>query len=161
MGTQPHTLKGAEPSIFGPFLLWPNGWMHQDATWYKGRPHLRGLCATWGRSSPPQKGAELLKSLARFYCGQMAGCIKMPLGMEVGFSPGDFVLDGDQARSRKGDGAPQCSAHVCCGQMAGWIKMALGMKVGLGPGDIVLDGDPASPPQKVGGAPPNFRPCLL
>jgi len=29
--------KRAEPSpIFGPFLLWPNGWMHQDATWYGG-----------------------------------------------------------------------------------------------------------------------------
>ena len=25
----------------------------------------------------------------------MAGQIKMPLGMEVGLSPGDFVLDGD------------------------------------------------------------------
>jgi len=25
----------------------------------------------------------------------MAGWIKMPLGMEVGLSPGDFVLDGD------------------------------------------------------------------
>ena len=23
---------GAEPPIFGPFLLWPNGWMHQDFT---------------------------------------------------------------------------------------------------------------------------------
>jgi len=31
--------KGAEPPpIFGLFLLWPNGWMHQDATWYGGRP---------------------------------------------------------------------------------------------------------------------------
>jgi len=27
----------------------------------------------------------------------MAGCIKMPLGMEVGLSPGEFVLDGDPA----------------------------------------------------------------
>ena len=27
-------LEGAEPLILGPFLLWPNGWMHQDATWY-------------------------------------------------------------------------------------------------------------------------------
>jgi len=26
--------KGAEPPIFGPFLLWTKGWMHQDATWY-------------------------------------------------------------------------------------------------------------------------------
>jgi len=25
----------------------------------------------------------------------MAAGIKMPLGMEVGFDPGDFVLDGD------------------------------------------------------------------
>ena len=27
--------KGAQlpPQIFGPFLLWPNSWMHQDATW--------------------------------------------------------------------------------------------------------------------------------
>ena len=33
---------------------------------------------------------------AHFYCGQTAGCIKMPLGMEVGLSPGDFVFDGTQ-----------------------------------------------------------------
>jgi len=25
--------KGAEPPIFGPSLLWPNGCMDQDATW--------------------------------------------------------------------------------------------------------------------------------
>ena len=30
--------KGAEPPIFGTFLLWPNGCMDQDATWYGGRP---------------------------------------------------------------------------------------------------------------------------
>jgi len=60
----------------------------------------------------------------------------MPLGMEVGRGPGDFVLDGDPAPP------PQFSAHVYCGQTAGGIKMALGMEVGLGPGHIVLDGDP-------------------
>jgi len=27
----------------------------------------------------------------------MAGCTKMPLGMELGLSPGDFVLDGNPA----------------------------------------------------------------
>jgi len=26
--------RGNSPSIFGPCLLWPNGWMDQDATWY-------------------------------------------------------------------------------------------------------------------------------
>jgi len=39
---------GTELPIFGPFLLWPNGW-----------------------------------------------CIKMPLGMEVGFGPGHIVLNVD------------------------------------------------------------------
>jgi len=39
---------------------------------------------------------------------QMAGCIKMPLGMVVGLSPGDFVLDGDPvAPPQKGGRAPQ------------------------------------------------------
>jgi len=30
--------KGDIPPIFGPYLLRPNGWMDQDATWYGGRP---------------------------------------------------------------------------------------------------------------------------
>jgi len=36
------------PQCFGPFLLWPNGCLHQDATWYGGRPQPRGLCVRWG-----------------------------------------------------------------------------------------------------------------
>jgi len=44
--------------------------------------------------------------LSSCYCGQTAGCIKMPLGMEVGFSPGDFVLDGDSATPEKGHTLP-------------------------------------------------------
>jgi len=48
--------KGAQPSpIFGPCLLWPNGWMDQDATWYEDRHRPRPHCVTWGPSSPPQK----------------------------------------------------------------------------------------------------------
>jgi len=44
----------------------------------------------------PQKGAEPLSPIsAHFYCGQIAACIKMPLRVEVGLSPGDFVLDAD------------------------------------------------------------------
>jgi len=27
--------KGAQPPIFGPCLLWPNGWMDEDATGYR------------------------------------------------------------------------------------------------------------------------------
>jgi len=45
--TAPLPKKGAEPTsppIFGPSLLWPNGWMHQGATRYGGRPQPRRLC---------------------------------------------------------------------------------------------------------------------
>jgi len=66
----------------------------------------------------------------------------MPLGMKVGLSPGDFVLDGDPASPpQKGGGAPQFSVHVYCGETAARIKMPLDTKVGLGPDHIVLDGD--------------------
>jgi len=57
--------------------------------------------------------------------------------------------------------SPQFSAHICCGKMAAWIKMSLGMELGLGPGDFVLDGTTLPPPQKRGGAPQIFGPCLL
>jgi len=26
-------LKGAQPPVFGSYLLYPNGWMDEDATW--------------------------------------------------------------------------------------------------------------------------------
>ena len=48
--------KGEKPPIFGPFLLWPNGSMHQDATFYGGRPQPRRLCVRWGPSPPSPKG---------------------------------------------------------------------------------------------------------
>jgi len=41
------------PPIFGPFLSWPNGWMHQDATWYGGRPQPMRLFVRWGPSPTP------------------------------------------------------------------------------------------------------------
>ena len=97
MGTllPPQKGGGAPSSIFGPFLLWPNGWMHQDATWYGGRPQPKGLGVPWGPSLPPQKwGKTPPQFLAHVYCGQTAAWIKMPLGTEVGLGPGDVVLDG-------------------------------------------------------------------
>jgi len=90
--------KGEEPPpIFGPFLLWPNnrpnGWMHQDATWYGDRPQPRRLCVIW-RPSPSPKGAEPIIS-THVYCGQTAAWIKMPLAADVGLGLCDIVLDGD------------------------------------------------------------------
>ena len=77
----------------------------------------------------PKKGAEPTPQFsAHFYCGQTAGCLKMPPGMEVG-----LISDVVPAPLPKNGAEPpsQFSAHVHCGQTAGWIKMALGMEVGL------------------------------
>jgi len=91
----------------------------------------------------------------------MAGWIKMPLGMEVGLGPGDFVLDGDPAPPpQKGSRAPNFRI-VYYAQTVGCIKMPLGTEVGLDPSDIVLDGDPAPPLPKGGAEPPVFGPYLL
>jgi len=38
--------------LFGPCLLWPNGWMDEDAIWYGGRPRPRPHCVRWEPSSP-------------------------------------------------------------------------------------------------------------
>ena len=81
--------------------------MHQDATWYAGRPQPRRLCVQWGPSYTQKKGTPTTtKFLAHVYCRQTAGCIKTPLGMEVGLSQGDFVLDGDPAPSPKSGRSP-------------------------------------------------------
>ena len=37
-------------------VLRPNGWMDQDATWYRGRPRPRQRCVRWGPSSPTERG---------------------------------------------------------------------------------------------------------
>jgi len=44
--------------------------------------------------------------LAHVYCGQTAGWMKTPLGMEVDLGPGHIVLDGDTALRKTGTAAP-------------------------------------------------------
>ena len=103
--------KGAQPPIFGPYLLRPNGHMDQDITWYGARPRPRRLCVRWGpcSHSPKREQSPSPQFSAHFYCGQTAGCIKikMPLGMDVGLSPGDFVLDEDPVPLPKREMSPQ------------------------------------------------------
>ena len=99
--TAPLPKKGTEPPIFGPSLLRPNGWMHQDATVYVGRPLPRRLCVRWGTSRLPQKGWSPTQFSALVSCGQTAAWIKMPLGTEVGLGLRDIVFDVDPATPRK------------------------------------------------------------
>ena len=98
-----------------------------------------------GTQLRPQNGAQLHSPQfsAHVYCGQTAGCIRIPLGTEVGLGTGDVVLDEKSAPPKRGIDSPRFSAHVRCGQTAGWINTPLGTEVDLGPGHIVLDGDPA------------------
>jgi len=50
--------KGAKPPIFGPYLLWLNGWMDQDATWPRGRPQPSDIVLDGNSAPHPQIGAE-------------------------------------------------------------------------------------------------------
>ena len=71
----PHQKRGTAPS-FWPCLLWPNGWMDQDITWYGGSlgtrdvlhwdpapdgkghsapPHVFGACLLWPYGRPSQQ----------------------------------------------------------------------------------------------------------
>jgi len=76
MRTQLHpTPRGtATPPIFGPCLLWPNGWMDQGATWYEGRPRPMPHCVTRGSSSPKKGTARQFS--AHVYCGQMVAHLR-------------------------------------------------------------------------------------
>jgi len=86
--------KGAEPTYIVAKRL-------DGSRWHLSRwsgPH----CARWGPSSPPQKGAIVPQFSTYFYCGQKAGCFKMPLGMEVRLGPGHTVFDGKPAPPKRG-----------------------------------------------------------
>jgi len=54
----PPPQKDAEPPIFGPSLLWPNGWMDQDETWHGCRPRPWPHCVGWGPAPLPKRGVE-------------------------------------------------------------------------------------------------------
>ena len=58
----------------------------------------------------------------------------MPLGMDVGLGPGDFVFGGDPVHSPTQFLAHL--AHVYCGQTAAWTQTPLGTEVDLGPGHL-------------------------
>jgi len=154
--------RGRSPPFFGPCLLWPNGWMDQDGTWHGARPWSSPHCARWVHSSPSEKGTERPQFSAHLCCGQTAGCVKMPLDMEVAFSLGDFVLDGDPAPYPKSGGA-----HPIFGPRLLWPNGCMDQDVTWYGGrprptrHIVFDVDPATPRKKAHPPHPIFGPCLF
>ena len=69
---------GSSPHHFSAHVLWPNGWIDQDTTWYRGRPLPRPHCVRWESSSPPLKRGTAPQFSAHVCCGQIAELIKMP-----------------------------------------------------------------------------------
>jgi len=144
MGTQVPLRKGHTPSIFGQYLLWPNGSMDQDATWQEGRPRPKRHRVRWGPSSPSPK---------REQPPIFGPCLLCPNG----WMDQDATWWGGRPRPKRhcvgwrtsshfpkrGQTPPQFSAHVYCDETTVWIKIPRGMEVGLSVRDFELDGDPA------------------
>ena len=84
-------------SVCGVRALWPNGWTDQDETWQAGRPRPWSDCVRWGPSSPSPKGAQPSPIFGPYLLRPNGCMVKMSLGMELGLSPGGFVLVGDPA----------------------------------------------------------------
>jgi len=82
-------------------VLWPNGWMDQDAT-----------CGRWGPSFPPRGGQSHPKFSAHVCCGQTSGWLKMPLGAEVGLGPGHIVRWGQVTPPKYRHSPLHFSAHM-------------------------------------------------
>jgi len=99
--------------VFGPCLLWPNGWMDEDATWYGGKRRPRRRCVRWGGTSP-LKGAQP---------PVFGSCLLWPNG----WVDEDATWYGSRPQPRpqcvrrgpssplKGHSSPLFSANVCCG----------------------------------------------
>jgi len=90
--------------------------MDQDGTWHGGRPWSSPHCARWGQSPRPKKTS------AHLYYGQTAGCIKMPLGTEVGLGLRDIVFHVDPATPRKMAHASDPIFGACLLWPKGWMN---------------------------------------
>jgi len=151
MGT-PLSKKGAQPPpIFGLCLLWSNGCMDQDATWYGGRPRPRRQCVRWDPAPSPKGG----KAPSQIFCS----CLLWPrswLDQGGTWHGGETWSRPHCARWRpsspiqKGDSAPIFGPFLL------WMKTPLGTEVDLGPGHFVLDGFQGIR-ERGTTAPPSFR----
>jgi len=158
----PPNKGGTAPPIFGPCLLWPNGWMDQGVTWYGGRPQPKRHCVRWGPAPPSQKGVR-----APIFgpCLLWPNCWMDQGATWYGGRPQTrIVLDGDSAPPPQTKGAqptPQFSAHVCCVWPNGWMDQHATWYGGRPrPRPHWGRWGPSSPSKK-GGTAPNFWPMSI
>jgi len=107
MGTQVPLRRGAQPPIIGPNLLWPNGWMDQDAIWYREVSLSPSDIVLDGDPVPPPPkggGAPVFGPCLLWSNGWMDEDATW-YGSRP--QPDHIVLDGDPAPpSRKGNSSP-------------------------------------------------------
>jgi len=106
--------QGGRPRIFGPFLLSPNGWMQQDATWYGGRSQPRRLCGRWEPSFPSPKGAQppifvQCPVWPNNWMDEDATWYRSRPG------PSPHCIRQGHSSARKGHSSPHLFGHVYCG----------------------------------------------
>jgi len=51
-------LKGAQPPIFGPCVLWHNSWMDQYDSWYEGGPRPGDIVLDGDPAPSPKRGTD-------------------------------------------------------------------------------------------------------
>jgi len=147
-------------------VLWPNrnGWMDQDAIWYRGRYRPRRHCVRWGPSSPQGAQPPIFGPCLLWSNGWMDQDRTWHGGRPR--SQPYCVKWGPSSPPEKGFTAPSifgpCLLWPFGHNTHGWIKMPLGTEVDLGQGHIVLVGDPpSSSPAERGTTAPSFRPMSI
>jgi len=72
----------SSPLLFGPCVLWPNGCMDKDATWYGCRPRPRPRDVKWdltprnkGAQQPPFSAHVAMQTAGRRYTRR---CVRLP-----------------------------------------------------------------------------------
>ena len=106
----PPQKRGTAP-IFGSCLLWPNGCMDQDATWYEGRPWPGQHCVGCGPSSTPLPKGHSPQFSAHVWVDQDATCYEgrpRPMPRGVRRRPRPSFPDPKRAQQPP----PLFSAHV-------------------------------------------------
>ena len=121
-----------------------------------------GDIVTWGPISPllQKGGGTAAPTFWPMYCGQTAGWIKLPLGMDIGLGLGFTVLDEDPAPPTQRVTAPifgQCLLwpNCCVDQDATWYGGQ------PRPRRHCVRWGPRDPDTPKRGTPPIFGPCIL
>ena len=114
---------------------------------------VRAICRCKMGDPAPLKRGTSPHFLAHVYCGQTAGWIKMPLGMEVGLGPCHILLDGDPARPKRGHIRPPSLFAQCLLLPNGWMDQDATWYGGRPrPGPHCVGWGSSSPPLKKEGA---------